>query len=156
MFSFQIFPYTLHFLFEAGTSRGVLREKKSWFIRLTHSDFPGIEGWGECGPLPGLSPENLDTFPNEIKALGDFLMPKLETSPRLWENLTPRWMEGWTGENWLPSAWFGFEMAWLDWVNGGKRMICDPLFYSGDWPVQINGLVWMNPRQTMQQQASEK
>jgi O-succinylbenzoate synthase len=85
MFSFQIFPYTLHFLFEAGTSRGVLREKKSWFIRLTHSDFPGIEGWGECGPLPGLSPENLDTFPNEIKALGDFLMPKLETSPRLWE-----------------------------------------------------------------------
>jgi O-succinylbenzoate synthase len=155
VFSFEIVPYILKFSFPAGTSRGVLREKKTWFLRLSHSDFPGRVGWGECGLLPGLSPENPDTFETDLQELGTFLLPKLETQPRLWENLTPRWMEDWNGK-WLPAAWFGWETAWLDWVNGGNQIVCDPVFAAGAWKVPINGLVWMNPRQTMESQAAEK
>jgi len=64
-------------------------------------------------------------------------------------------MEGWYGK-WLPTAWFGLETAWLDWVNGGKQLICDPTFWAGQWKIPINGLVWMNPIGTMEQQAREK
>jgi o-succinylbenzoate synthase len=39
---------------------------------------------------------------------------------------------------------FGWEMAWLEWVNGGKKLICDLGFWSGNWAIPINGLVWMN------------
>jgi o-succinylbenzoate synthase len=155
MFSFEIIPYTLIFNFEAGTSRGILTEKKTWFIRLTHSDFPDREGWGECGPLPGLSPENLSSFEKDLSELSSWLLPRLNMEHRIWENLSPRWMEEWKGP-WLPSAWFGWETAWLDWVNGGQKIICDPLFYAGQWKTPINGLVWMNPRQTMEAQAQEK
>ena len=155
MFSFEIIPYTLHFQFDAGTSRGVLKVKKTWFICLRHSDFPYVIGWGEAGLLPGLSPENPDTFEEQLRNLGDFLLPKLHTKPRNWENISSIWMEGFEG-NWMPAAWFAWETAWLDWVNGGSQLICDPIFKSGKWKVPINGLVWMNPIKTMEQQAREK
>jgi len=155
MFSFEIIPYTLQFAFPAGTSRGILTEKKTWFIRLIHSDFPGQVGWGECGLLPGLSPENPESFYQDLLEFSKYILPMLETRPRLWENLTPKWMEGWKG-TWLPAAWFAWETAWLDWVNGGNQIICDSSFRAGELSVPINGLVWMNPRKTMELQAREK
>ena len=155
MFSYKIIPYTLHFLFDAGTSRGILKEKKSWFIRLSHSEYPEKIGWGECGLLPGLSPENPDTFESDLEEISRFLIHKLETKTKRWENLSARWMEDWNGD-WLPAAWFGWETAWLDWVNGGKGLICDPAFHSGLWKVTLNGLVWMNPANKMWDQAIEK
>jgi len=155
LFIIEITPYTLHFQFDAGTSRGILKEKKTWFIRLKHADFPDRIGWGEAGLLPGLSPENAETFEADLKELASFLIPKLQTNIRIWENISSVWMEGWFGK-WLPSAWFAFETAWLDWANGGNRLICDPVFWAGVWKVPINGLVWMNPIKTMKQQAHEK
>jgi len=154
-FSFQIVPYTLHFQFDAVTSRGILKEKQTWFVKLFHTDFPGQVGWGEAGLLPGLSPEDPDTFAKDLEELINYVLPKLETRPRFWEHLSSIWMEDWKGK-WLPAAWFALETAWLDWVNGGHQLICDPVFYSGNWKIPINGLVWMNPRQTMEEQAFEK
>jgi len=155
LFSFEIIPYTLHFNFKASTSRGVLKGKKTWVLKLTHADFSGRIGWGEAGLLPGLSPENAETFEADLRELATFLISKLLTKPRQWENISSVWMEGCQGK-WLPSAWFAFETAWLDWVNGGNQLICDPVFWAGEWRVPINGLVWMNPIKTMQQKAIEK
>jgi hypothetical protein len=155
MFSFEIQPHTLQFRFEAGTSRGVLKEKQSWFVVLRHSDFPGLEGWGEAGFLPGLSSENLATFESDLNLLGNFLLPQMEEKPRNWRRLSANWLENWNGP-WLPSGLFAFETAWLDWVNCGKKLICDPDFHLGNWRVPINGLVWMNPIVTMEEQAREK
>lgn len=155
MFHYQIIPYTLHFQFDAGTSRGVLREKKTWFIRLWNTEFPQKEGWGECGPLAGLSPENPDDFENELVRFSQFVLPLLKTTPGGWEKLSTRWLDTWDGP-WLPSAIFGWETAWLDWVNGGQRLICDPLFCAGQWKVPINGLVWMSTIEAMERQAIEK
>jgi O-succinylbenzoate synthase len=155
MFSLEIIPYSLKFRFEAGTSRGVLKEKQSWFLILRHSDFPGREGRGEAGLLPGLSPENPETFEEDLRRLADFILPQMETVPRNWQRLTARWLEKWEGP-WLPSALFALETAWLDWVNGGKELICDADFHAGLSTVPINGLVWMNQRPEMEKQAREK
>lgn len=155
MFSLEIQPYILKFRFDAGTSRGVLKEKKVWFLILRHSDFPGREGRGEAGILPGLSPENLETFESDLRMMADFILPQMEMKPRSWQRLSARWLESWHGP-WLPSALFALETAWLDWVNGGKELICDADFYTGISSVPINGLVWMNHRKEMERQAREK
>jgi len=155
MFSLEIQPYILKFRFDAGTSRGILKEKKVWFLILRHSDFPGREGRGEAGILPGLSPENPETFASDLRKLADFILPQMETIPRNWQRLSARWLENWHGA-WLPSALFALETAWLDWVNGGKELICDASFHAGLISVRINGLVWMNSRAEMEKQARQK
>ena len=50
---------TLTFKQPAGTSRGVMKSRDVWYIALSEN---GINGIGECAPLPGLS---LDDF-NQI------------------------------------------------------------------------------------------
>lgn len=155
MFQYRLIPYTLQFAFPAGTSRGVLTTKQTWFLALWHSDFPGRTGWGEAGLLPGLSPENPASFQVDFQKFTEQILPLLETQPRMWENLSRNWMETFSSP-WLPSALFALETAWLDWVNGGTRLICDSRFHLGQWSLPINGLVWMNPRKTMEEQAAEK
>ncbi len=53
------------FSFDARTSRGSMKEKASWFIRIWDNESPEINGVGECGPLPGLSPDHTPEL-NEI------------------------------------------------------------------------------------------
>jgi o-succinylbenzoate synthase len=155
LFSFKIIPRTFDFQFDARTSRGALKQKKSWFILLSHSDFPDRTGIGECGPLPGLSPENLSDFEDNLIRFSKFVLPFLDVHQRCWDRLSSYWLENWEGP-WLPSVVFGWETAWLDWVNGGKRLICDPFFWSGNGAVSINGLVWMNDFETMLSEARNK
>ena len=52
--SLRFLPHELLFHFEAGTSRGVLTKKKSYFVEISDGVRRGI---GEAGPLVGLSPE---------------------------------------------------------------------------------------------------
>lgn len=155
MFSFEIIPYELIFSFLAKTSRGPLANKKTWFIRLSHSDFPQRVGWGECGPLVNLSPDYEADMEKTIKEFGLGMLPILETRPVGWHRLTRVWMEL-MPFSWKPSVLFAFETAWLDWINGGQKLICDPFFHQGHWSIPINGLVWMNERSTMYAQALEK
>ena len=51
----QYYKHTLNFRFEAGTSRGVLKKKDSYFLKLFDETHPEIFGLGEAGPLEGLS-----------------------------------------------------------------------------------------------------
>lgn len=155
MFSYQIIPYSLDFRQEAKTSRGSLRTKNTWFLKLTHSDYPNRVGWGECGPLKGLSPESEEILEENFTLFSDFVLMHLSTNQCQWEKLSLKWMNDWSGP-WLPSLVFAWECAFLDWVNGGKQLICDPLFHAGNWEVPINGLVWMNERKTMFEQAIVK
>ena len=39
--------HTLHFRFEAGTSRGTLTEKTLYLIRIKDDDNPAVVGYGE-------------------------------------------------------------------------------------------------------------
>ena len=51
----NIIPHKLQFKFRAGASRGVLTEKKVYYLQLYHTNNPEIVGIGECAPLIKLS-----------------------------------------------------------------------------------------------------
>jgi len=53
MLELSLKKYNLIFKHPAGTSRGVLKTKPSWFFELKSSD--NRISIGECGLLPGLS-----------------------------------------------------------------------------------------------------
>ena len=57
---------TLNFRFDAGTSRGVLKNKDSFFIKLFDETQPEVFGIGEAGPLFGLSVD-FETAYKELK-----------------------------------------------------------------------------------------
>ena len=58
--------YTLRFRFEAGTSKGILTEKTSYIIRIYDTDDLSIVGFGECGPLKGLSFDDRPDFEERL------------------------------------------------------------------------------------------
>ncbi|MBK5279176.1 MAG: hypothetical protein JJE09_09970, partial [Bacteroidia bacterium] len=53
----SFFKKTFHFRFDARTSRGTIKERHSWFIKVWDESNAACFGIGECGPLPGLSAE---------------------------------------------------------------------------------------------------
>ena len=53
----EVLKYRLDFKFEAGTSRGVMTSKDSYFLKLYDLENPDVFGIGECSPLAGLSPD---------------------------------------------------------------------------------------------------
>ncbi len=48
-------PYILKFKSPAGTSRGILTEKPTFFIKVFDENDPSMFGIGECSVFPGLS-----------------------------------------------------------------------------------------------------
>ncbi|AEI50331.1 o-succinylbenzoate synthase [Runella slithyformis] len=145
-------PYRLNFRFAAGTSRGILTEKTSWFIKIYDKENPSIIGIGECGPLSGLSiddrPDFEDTLQNICREFN-----RLDLEIYSW-NISII-LEQLVGNQW-PSIRFGFESAMLDYLHGGKRALFDNDFVSGQKGVPINGLVWMGSHESMLQQVEEK
>ncbi len=145
-------PHTLRFRMEAGTSRGVLTEKTSWIIRITDSEEPGVEGLGECGPLKGLSVDDLPDFQQQLTAICDqFNQMDLEVFPFnlgiILDQVVPVH---------LPSARAGIEMALLDFMNGGKRIYFDNKFARGEAGIPMNGLIWMGSYEHMISQIEKK
>lgn len=149
-FSFQ--PYVLRFRFEAGTSRGVMNEKKSYLLRAFEKDNPSVVGWGEAGPLPKLSVDDLPDFgsimENYVEKLSDSSIP---CDPKS----VLDWCSRQIPEN-LPSIRFSFETALLDLAQGGERKIFDTGFFHGKMAIPINGLIWMGKKEMMMEQIEKK
>jgi o-succinylbenzoate synthase len=145
-------PCTLQFRFEAGTSRGVLTEKTSWLIRVTDEEQPGVTGYGECSPLSGLSVDDRPDFEEQLRAVAR-LFNSLDLDvfpfnlPIILQQVIPVY---------LPSVRFGVEMALLDFMHGGRRVLFDNAFSRGETGIAINGLVWMGSADFMTQQIEEK
>ncbi|SKC86987.1 o-succinylbenzoate synthase [Ohtaekwangia koreensis] len=134
------------FNFKARTSRGIMRDKTSWFIKVWDDAAPQITGIGECGPLPGLS---IDDRPDFEQVLEQTLkkvngLQSLHVSSL--HNLMPPG---------FPSLTFGLETALLDLENGGKRIIFTNEFIKGA-PISINGLIWMGDLDFMLHQIGDK
>ncbi len=144
--------HTLNFTFDAGTSRGVLREKTTWIIKVSKIGSPELFGLGEAGPLKGLSPEDQEDFPSVFKALREELaitrVPKNEA-----EALT---LASQLVSAAYPSVRFAVETALLDLINGSTRKIFANPFSMGKKPIPINGLIWMGDKDFMQQQIKDK
>ena len=64
---------TFHFNFDARTSRGQMKDKISWFIKVWDERDPSVIGIGECGPLPGLSIDHRPDLEEKLLATLDRL-----------------------------------------------------------------------------------
>ncbi len=142
----------MRFRFRAGTSRGVLTEKKIWVIKIWHSENPEVFGLGEVAPLSGLSIDdgiNYDEVLEDVKEdVGQAVLPESEDKClTLAANLCP---EG------LPALHFALEMALVDLWKGGRRLLFSSAFTAGKEEIPINGLIWMGEEAFMREQARKK
>lgn len=135
----QFKKYTLEFKRPSGTSRGVMTRRDTWFLLLGDGRRKGI---GECGPLPGLSPDDVPDYEQ-----------KLEWSCR---NID-------LGEERLllelrdyPSIQFGLEQAFRSLGSEDPFELFPSDFTQKGSPIPINGLIWMGDGAFMREQLEEK
>lgn len=134
----SIIPYTLKFLRPAGTSRGVMNDRKTWILVI--EDEQGRKGLGEIAPLPGLSPEYDDLFERSLEYLqqANDATSLLQAASR------------------MSSLQFAWETAMLDLSRGGKHVLFPGMFTEGKFRMKINGLIWMGDKDFMLEQVKQK
>ncbi len=131
--------YLLHFKRPSGTSRGVLTEKETWFIRLEKD---GKKGIGECGLLRTLSIDDRPDYEEKLRWTCENIHLGEEL---LWEALIE-----------FPSIQFGVEMAFQSLVSETPFLLFPSDFTEGEKSIPINGLVWMGEADFMKRQIEEK
>lgn len=133
----KILKRVLNFARPAKTSRDSLNEREVYYFIL-REEAHGSIGIGECAPIFGLSRENRLSFGKALDKVQS--ASSLDDIP---EDLLVQ----------NPSIRFALETAVKDMLSGGKREIF-PL--SKKPRIPINGLVWMNEKDAMRQEAFEK
>lgn len=151
----SVHKHILQFNFEARTSRGSMKERPVWFLKIWQTEQPEVFGLGECAPLVGLSKEPNEEAENELIAWAE----KVDGIKLPSQKLTLTGLHVFFSENKLlptcSSVTFAVEMAILDLVNGCKRLIFENDFVKGK-PIPINGLIWMGGLDYMLQQIDIK
>jgi o-succinylbenzoate synthase len=148
---FEIKIHSLDFHFEAGTSRGILTKKNSYFIKISDSNNPNIYGIGEAGPLKGLSPEYeencLQSFEKVVNQIPQVELPHTLAHIPDWLNANP-----------IRQASFkmAIEMALRDLLIEKNGIYFENSFSKGATTLPINGLIWMGTAEFMQKQIEEK
>lgn len=143
----EVIPYVLDFKFSARTSRGDLKDRKVWFLKIYEKDILGV---GEVAPIHRLSPETIEDIPDFLQklktSLKDFTLPNSKKEVyELVDKLVPTS---------FPSVRFGMEMALLDCLNGGTKHIFRKDLNKIE--ISINGLVWMGDETFMRAQIKDK
>ncbi len=149
---FTYVSHLLQFRFEAGTSRGVLTEKKIFLVRAFQKKDPQTIGWGEAAPLVKLSVDDIPDFEIHLENLCRNLSG---TSISPDENSILDWA-GNHIPSFLPSIRFAFEIALLDLLHKGVKMIFDTSFFRKKQNIPINGLIWMGAKDFMLEQIDNK
>lgn len=143
---------TLEFKFDAGTSRGILRQHRIVVLKVCDPRNPGVVGLGEAAPLIKLSVERVEDVLDEMENLSEKLrgcsVPQSEGAVyELVRQIVPEE---------LPSLRFGLETALLDLKNDGRRIIFDGDFVRGLSAIPINALIWMGDPDFMKAQIDKK
>nr|WKN36187.1 o-succinylbenzoate synthase [Tunicatimonas sp. TK19036] len=148
----QCIKHSLQFKFRAGTSRGFMDERDTYFIVIQDPE-SSVMGIGESSPLQGLSQDDQPNF-------ADHLQQAVNQVPEVSPPESPQEISQWLDLNissTLPSIRFGLETAWLDFLQGGQRKLFPSVFQSNQFPpIPINGLVWMGNREFMLHQIRDK
>lgn len=131
--------YTLDFINPAGTSRGVLLQKDTYFLKIWDEQCPERFGLGECALFKGLSAEDNDRYEPKLRELCRNIALGVETDLAEFSSIQ-----------------FGLETAILDFANGCRRVCFDNDFASGTCHIPINGLVWMGTKDEMIARINEK
>jgi chloromuconate cycloisomerase len=135
----MIKKYTLNFKLPAGTSRGVMLEKETWFLLIEKNGRIGI---GECGILRGLSADDRTDYQEKLHWVDKNIHIGQQ---KLLEELLE-----------FPSIQFGVEQAFLSVENEDPYILYPSQFTQGKKSIPINGLVWMGTPEFMKQQIKEK
>lgn len=131
--------YLLHFKEDAGTSRGVLKEKETFFVKVWEESFPEVFGMGECALFRGLSADDRKDYEEKLAEVCQCI-----------EEVKMEELEEWS------SIRFGVEMALQDLAMGGCQLYFPSAFTEGRQAIEINGLVWMGDKSTMLQRIQQK
>lgn len=131
--------YILDFKRPSGTSRGVLRQKETWFIILEEN---GITGIGECGIFRGLSVDDVPEYQGKLSWTVDNIHLGLE-------ELLVELIE-------FPSIQFGLEQAFLSFKAKDTFTLFPSNFTKEEESIPINGLIWMGSESYMIEQIEEK
>ncbi len=134
--------HVFNFKRPAGTSRGVLRQKTSYYLLVHDFENPDITGIGECSTIKGLSPDPWERYEETLEAVCHGPEP-----PEYWLQ---------AGLDDFPSIRFGLETALLDRQKGGRRILFPSAFTEGRAGIPINGLIWMGDADFMKRQIREK
>ncbi len=131
--------YILNFKQPSGTSRGVLKTKETWFIKL---DQNGKQGIGECGILRGLSVDDVPEYEETLQWTCTNIHLGLAD---LYDNLKK-----------FPSIQFGLEMAFKSLESESPFHLFPSEFTQNNKSIPINGLIWMGTEAFMKQQIQDK
>lgn len=131
--------YILNFKQASGTSRGVLRTKETYFLKVVDGD---IVGYGECAVFKGLSVDDTPDYERKLAWLCENINKNIA---ELLEELIE-----------FPSIQFGLEQALLSLKSENPFELFPSKFTKSEDGIKINGLIWMGSEAFMKQQISEK
>lgn len=132
--------HELVFVKPSRTSRGEMKTHAVYYVRFVRVH-DGKITYGEAAPLPGLSIDAVPGFESKLQWCCEALtdgMPVEEMELAL-----------------FPSIQFAFETALLAMKHEAPFVLFDNDFMKGKG-IPINGLVWMNDKDTMLEEALEK
>ena len=132
-------PYRLIFKAPAGTSRGILLHKDTYFLKVWDESNPEVYGLGECALFKGLSREDTPLYESKLREMCQNIGLGKGTDLSEYSSLQ-----------------FGLETALCDLSNGGRRVVVDTTFVHGETTIPINGLVWMGSFDEMSARIEEK
>lgn len=131
--------YILDFKRPSGTSRGILKQKETWFLILEKD---GKKGIGECGILRGLSCDDVPNYEEKLQwTCANISLGK----ERLWNELVA-----------YPSIQFGVEQAFLSLNSDNPFKLFTSDFIEKQSQISINGLIWMGDESFMHEQLQKK
>ncbi len=131
--------YLLNFKQASGTSRGILRTKETYFLKVMDGD---KIGYGECAVFRGLSAD--DRLDYEEKLF--WLCENIDSNK---EELLGELIQ-------FPSIQFGLEQALLSVQKNNPFELFPSKFTQSKDSIKINGLIWMGTEVFMHQQIKEK
>lgn len=131
--------YILNFKQASGTSRGILRTKETYFLKLIDDKNSGI---GECAIFKGLSIDDRPDYENKLQWLCENINKSID-------NLLNDLIE-------FPSIQFGLEQAILSLQSSNPLELFPSKFTQSKDAININGLIWMGSEAFMKQQIKDK
>jgi len=139
----KVFKKDLLFKFPAGTSRGVMLKKPSWFFVLVENDNTEKISIGECGLLPKLSMEDKSGYVEKLNEIAE----KINAAQSIDIDFDLKK---------YPSIRFGMEMLKKDYKSKNKKILFESGFTGGKYQIPINGLIWMGDKRFMFEQIKTK
>jgi o-succinylbenzoate synthase len=131
--------YILNFKQPSGTSRGILKIKETYFLKITKSNKIGI---GECAVFKGLSVDDRPDYEAKLQ----WLCQNIHLN---YNELLNELIE-------FPSIQFGLEQAILSLKSEMPFELFPSKFTNSQDAININGLIWMGDKKFMKQQIQDK